>query len=128
MTLFWRTESCCYISRGRATQNFVVYCANGTASIDFTLQEEGLVFLTIRRGGSKAPTIGRTQRHFSAPLRIKLGIMKNSVKAMEQTGTVFRYLTEKFSGIRTANIKEGVLWSTDPQALQRQAVQPNCQL
>jgi hypothetical protein len=37
-----------------------------------------------------------------------LGITKNSVKAMDQTGTVFRYLTEKFPGIRAANINEGV--------------------
>jgi hypothetical protein len=60
MTLFWRTESGCYISRGRATQNFVVYCVDGTASKDFTLQEEGLAFLAMRREESKAPTIGRT--------------------------------------------------------------------
>jgi hypothetical protein len=44
-----------------------------------------------------------------SPLHIKLGITKNSVKAMDQTDTVFRYLTEKFPGIRAVNIKEGVL-------------------
>jgi hypothetical protein len=65
MTPFWRTESCCYISRSRATQNFVVYCVNGTARKDFTLQEEGLAFLTIRRGESKVPAIGRTQQHIA---------------------------------------------------------------
>jgi hypothetical protein len=43
-----------------------------------------------------------------SPLHIKLGITKNSAKAMDQTGTVFRYLTEKFPGIRAAYIKEGV--------------------
>jgi len=35
--------------------------------------------------------------------------MKNSVMAMDETETVFRYLTEKFAGIRAANIKEGVI-------------------
>jgi hypothetical protein len=37
----------------------------GQSNKDFTLQEEGLAFLMIRRGESKAPTIGRTQQHFS---------------------------------------------------------------
>ena len=43
-----------------------------------------------------------------SPLHIKLGITKNSLKATDQTGTAFRYLTEKLPGIRAANIKEGV--------------------
>jgi hypothetical protein len=37
----------------------------GQSSKDFTLQEEGQAFLTIRRGESKAPAIGRTQQHFA---------------------------------------------------------------
>jgi len=64
MTPFWGTESCCYILRGRATQNVVVYCVNGTARKDFTLQE-GLAFLTIRRGESKVHINGRTQQHIA---------------------------------------------------------------
>ena len=46
-----------------------------------------------------------------SPLHTKLGIMKNSVMAMDQTEKVFRYLTEKIPGIRAANIKEGVIIS-----------------
>jgi hypothetical protein len=34
--------------------------------------------------------------------------MKNSVKAMDQTGPAFRYLAEKFPGMSAAKIKEGV--------------------
>jgi len=46
--------------------------------------------------------------------------MKIFVKAMDQTGPAYRYLTEKFPGISDAKIKEGCFhWSTDPQALQR---------
>jgi hypothetical protein len=47
------------------------------------------------------------------PLHIKLGLIKNFVKATEQTGPGFRYLAEKFPGISTAKIKEGVF--TGPQ-------------
>jgi hypothetical protein len=42
------------------------------------------------------------------PLHIKLGLMKKFVKAMDQTGPVFRCLTEKFPGINAAKFKEGV--------------------
>jgi hypothetical protein len=46
-----------------------------------------------------------------SPLHIKLGITKYSVKATDQTGTVFRYLKEKFPEIRATNITEGVFIS-----------------
>jgi hypothetical protein len=42
------------------------------------------------------------------PLHIKLGPMKNFVKAADQTRPAFRYLAEKFPGISAAKIKEGV--------------------
>jgi hypothetical protein len=41
-------------------------------------------------------------------LHIKLGLMKNFVKAMDQTRSAFRYLAEKFPGISAAKIKDGV--------------------
>jgi hypothetical protein len=34
--------------------------------------------------------------------------MKNFVKAMDQTGSTFRNLAEKFPGISAAKIKEGI--------------------
>lgn len=46
-----------------------------------------------------------------SPLHIKLEITKNYIKAMDQTGTVFRYLTEKFPEIRATNITEDVFIS-----------------
>lgn len=42
------------------------------------------------------------------PLHIKLGIMKNFVKAMDKTGPGFEYLKTKFPGISDAKIKEGI--------------------
>lgn len=42
------------------------------------------------------------------PLHIKLGLMKNFVKAMDRNGNGFLYLKEKFPRISDAKIKEGI--------------------
>jgi len=41
-------------------------------------------------------------------VHMKLGLMKNFVKVMDQTGSAFRYFTEKFPGTSAAKTKEGV--------------------
>ena len=41
-------------------------------------------------------------------LHIKLGLMKNFVKAMDRTGSAFRYLAENFPRLSEAKIKKGV--------------------
>jgi hypothetical protein len=47
-----------------------------------------------------------------SPIHIKLGIMKNSVKAIDCNGTAFLYLQQKFPLHSDAKIQEGVF--TDP--------------
>ena len=42
------------------------------------------------------------------PLHIKLGLMKNFVKAIDRDGPAFRYLHEKFHTLGKAKIKEGI--------------------
>ena len=42
------------------------------------------------------------------PLHIKLGLMKQFVKALDKTGQCFQYLRKKFPKISDAKIKEGV--------------------
>ena len=42
------------------------------------------------------------------PLHIKLGLMKNFVKAIDRTGPTFKYVAEKFPRLSEAKIKEGV--------------------
>jgi hypothetical protein len=42
-------------------------------------------------------------------LHIKLGLMKNFVKAMDRTGPAFKYPAEKFPRLSEAKIKEGFL-------------------
>lgn len=41
-------------------------------------------------------------------LHIKLGLMKNFVKAMDRNGTAFCYLREKFPHVSEAKVKEGI--------------------
>ena len=48
------------------------------------------------------------QKIFLPPLHIKLGLMKNFVKAMDRTGDGFKYLQAKFPRISEAKIKEGI--------------------
>jgi len=42
------------------------------------------------------------------PLNIKQGLIKNFVRATDQTAPAFRYLAQKFPGICATKIKEGV--------------------
>ena len=42
------------------------------------------------------------------PLRIKLGLMKQMVKAMDKTLSAFNYLVEECPNLRGAKIKEGI--------------------
>ena len=46
--------------------------------------------------------------NFSAPLHIKLGLMKNCVKGMDKTSYGFKYLRSKFPNVSDAKIKEGI--------------------
>jgi len=43
------------------------------------------------------------------PLHIKLGLIKNFVKAMDHNGTALMYLRQKFPVLSDAKIREGVL-------------------
>lgn len=50
------------------------------------------------------------EKIFLPPLHLKLGLAKNFVKAMDQTGSGFQYMSEKLSGVVSdAKLKAGVL-------------------
>jgi len=54
------------------------------------------------------PALAEWHKTLLPPLRVTLGLMRNFVKAMERTGSVFRYLAETFPRLSEAKIKEGV--------------------
>ena len=56
------------------------------------------------------------------PLNIKLGLMKNFVKAMVRNGTAFLYLREKFPLLSDTKIGEGVFTGPDIHSLLRYEV------
>ena len=53
------------------------------------------------------PALAEWQKILLPPLHIKLGVMKNFVKAMDWTGSAFKYLAEKFPRLSEVKIKEG---------------------
>jgi hypothetical protein len=50
------------------------------------------------------------------PLHIKLGLMKQFVRALPQEGPCFKYLTKKLPSITQDKLKAGIfVWSSNPQ-------------
>lgn len=48
------------------------------------------------------------EKIYLPPLHIKLGLIKNFVKALDREGNAFKYLKDKFPRISEAKIKEGI--------------------
>ncbi|XP_050822620.1 uncharacterized protein LOC127057686 [Gopherus flavomarginatus] len=54
------------------------------------------------------PPLVKSRKILLPPLHIKLGLMKNFVKAIDKTQAAFKYLHGKFPRLSEAKIKEGV--------------------
>jgi hypothetical protein len=54
------------------------------------------------------PALVDREKKCLPPLHIKLGLMKNFVKAMNKDGHGFYYLKQKFPCLNDAKIKEGI--------------------
>jgi hypothetical protein len=79
--------------------------------------------LKFRAKDVQNPALAEWHKILLPPLHITLGLMENFVKAMDRTGSAFKYLTEKFPRLSEAKIKVVFCGSSDPQALQRRYVQ-----
>jgi len=78
---------------------------------DFALTEERLTSEEIsegRRENVQNPALAEWHKILIPPLHIKFGLMKNFVKAMDRSGSAFKYLTEEFPRLSEATIKMGV--------------------
>jgi hypothetical protein len=64
--------------------------------------------LNVREKNVQHPALAEWHKILLLPLRIKLSLMKNFIKVMDQTGSTFKYLAEKFPQLSEANIREGV--------------------
>ena len=56
----------------------------------------------------KYPALADRSKVILPALHIKLGLMKNFIKAMDRTGSAFKYLADKFPRLSEAKIKEGI--------------------
>ncbi|XP_046600523.1 uncharacterized protein LOC124295250 [Neodiprion lecontei] len=54
------------------------------------------------------PPLIQSSKYLLPPLHIKLGLIKQYVKALNKDGDCFAYLTEKFPAINDAKLKEGI--------------------
>ena len=61
-----------------------------------------------RKKNVQHPPLVDSKKILLPPLHIKLGLMKNFVKALDKTKAGFKYLYEKFPRLSEAKIKEGV--------------------
>lgn len=61
------------------------------------------------------------EKIYLPPLHIKLGLIKNFVKALDKEGSAFKYLKDKFPRISEAKIKEGIFVGPQIRQLFRDA-------
>jgi hypothetical protein len=99
----------------------------GQPSKDFALAEDRLASEENsegRRYECATPCTGRMAQNPATASTYKSQSDKKYVKAMDRTGSAFKYPAEKFPPLSEAKIKEGFFCgSSDPQALQRRYVQ-----
>jgi len=82
---------------------------NGTKTLHYLKRDRPQrKTLKIREKNVQHPALAEWHKMLLPPLNIKLSLMKNFVKAMDRTGSAFKYLAEKFPQLREAKIKEGV--------------------
>lgn len=78
---------------------------------------------TVGRYNVKHKSLVDPMKVYLPPLHIKLGLMKNFVKAMDNNGKGFQYLKEKFRSIKTdAKLKAGIFIGPEIRELMRDAV------
>ncbi|GFO21298.1 hypothetical protein PoB_004780300 [Plakobranchus ocellatus] len=93
------TKYCCFLCLwySRATKEHYV-------KTDWPVREH---FLPGEKSISHEPLV-LPEKIILPPLHIKLGLMKNSVKALNKDGQVFLYLRQKFPTLSDAKVKEGI--------------------
>ena len=83
----------------------------GQQSLVSSLLKKGLACQKIsgtRNQECGKSTTSGTKKILLPSMHLKLGLMKNSVKAMNQEETAFTYLREKFPRLSEAKLKEGI--------------------
>lgn len=93
------TKFCCFL------------CEWDSRDKEYHYEQKDWALRTTRESGVKSikyPPLADPSKILLPPLHIKLGLMKNFVKAMDRSGRGFQYLKEKFPKLSEAKIKEGI--------------------
>ncbi|GBN04543.1 hypothetical protein AVEN_205689-1 [Araneus ventricosus] len=109
-----RLKSDCRLSRiaSRQYQVFFAFCASGTVGTEKKhyikkVRPKQQFFIPGVKNEENEPLFA-SEKILLPPLHIKLGLMKNFVKAMDYGGSGFQYLRLKFPKVSETKIKEGI--------------------
>ncbi|KRY46233.1 hypothetical protein T03_5847 [Trichinella britovi] len=107
------TSKCCacFWDNNLAILNSHAFCVNEKA--------EHVMNTGRRKTGQFKQTLHKVnpEKVLLPPLHIKLGIMKQFVKALDKNGTCFQYLCTQFPLLSDAKLKEGIFVGPDIQKL-----------
>ena len=94
------TKYCCFL-----------YESDSRARHEHYLKEEWPKRSTLKAGTKnvKYTPLVEASKILLPPLHIKLGLMKNFVKAMNQDGAAFKYICNMFPVLNQAKLKEGII-------------------
>lgn len=99
------------------TQSFHAFFVNGTVVIvnKITLKKEWPKRNTLVPGikNVERKSLVDPKKILLPPLHIKLGLMKQLVRALPKEGECFQYLCAQFPGLSDAKLKEGVFVGPD---------------
>ena len=71
------------------------------------------VLRTLGQKNITNPALVESSKVILPSLHIKLGLMKQFVKALDKQGLCFKYISEKFPHLSAEKVKEGVLSTID---------------
>jgi len=120
----WKSLHFC-LGCSSGTLNFLVSSVSGTAETRHITMSKHMACQKDFEPGNKNVkhySLVESLRILLPPLHIKLGLMKNFVKAVDHNGTAFLYLWQKFPLLSDAKIWEGVFTCPDIRSLLRDEV------
>ncbi|XP_049304280.1 uncharacterized protein LOC125776438 [Bactrocera dorsalis] len=93
------TKHCCFLCKWDSRARKDHYCIKDWPErVEFTIGVDNIKYI---------PLI-KKEKIILPPLHIKLGLIKNFVKALDKEGKAFNYLQNFFPNISQAKIKEGI--------------------
>ena len=96
----------------RSSQSTVVFSVSGIVELypSITSRKTGCLeaLLFLANTASKRIPLVDMNKVLLHPLHIKLGLMKNFMKALHKNGAAFQHLSTVFPGLSAAKLKEGI--------------------